>query len=490
MIVFRCDSSFEIGTGHVARDLALAQKLRSLGMESHFVCRDLPGNISSRVQEQSFGLSLLSAQDNDQEVILSLKPKWLVVDHYGLDESWERFFDGQVPLFVIDDLMNRKHVGQILLDQNFHENALSKYRALTSSQTRLLLGPQFALFNLAADQKTLKDFSKPAKKVLVFFGGADHSGETFKFLEALKSHQTRHFFHIVVTPSNPKIAEFRSLPKGSNYEVLILPPTWQELLKNSDLFLGSGGTVTWERMAVGLPGAIISVAENQTEIAQDLAHAGYQIFLGLHTQIQYSEILSKIEILLKNSGALKQMSEKGLNLVRSFPLNLIGEIFEPIGAQPFQLKTATLQNSRFLFELRNDPQTRAMSRSTAPVDWETHSKWLEKKLQEPRTRLYVAYSNGKPCAQFRVELSGETSIGIAEAFRGQGLSSRIIQAGCSLYAAEFQLDRPFTAQIKPENQASRRSFEKAGFRIFNDSNVNELDYITLTFDARSARGLN
>jgi RimJ/RimL family protein N-acetyltransferase len=124
------------------------------------------------------------------------------------------------------------------------------------------------------------------------------------------------------------------------------------------------------------------------------------------------------------------------------------------------------------------------------VDWETHCRWLEKKLEAPGTRLYVVYSKGQPCAQFRVEPTGETSIAIAEAFRGQGLSSRIIQEGCSLYAAEFQLDRPFTAQIKPENQASRRSFERAGFRIFNDSNTNELDYITLTFDARSTRRLN
>jgi len=484
MIIFRCDSSFEIGTGHVTRGLALAEKLRSLGLKSHFVCRDLKGHVGSMIQKQGFDLSLISKDADDQAVILSLKPRWLIVDHYRLDETWEKHFEGKVPIFAIDDLMNRKHHCQVLLDQNFHENAEIRYRALTGDRTRLLLGPHFALFKVPDSISPQKHFTSGPKKVLVFFGGSDANGETLKFLEALKSHSTSHFFQIVVTQSNAKIDQIQALPNGSSYEIFISPSHWPELLKTADFYLGSGGTVTWERMVVGLPGAVISVADNQTEIAQDLDRAGYQTFLGFHTHIQYEQVLSKLEVLLKDSARLQKMSEAGRKLVRAFPMPLVQEIFEPIGNHDLQLKVATLENSRFLYELRNDPHTRAMSRSTEPVDWETHSSWLERKLQQARTRLYVAFAQGQPCGQFRVEASGETSIAIAQAFRGKGLSSRIIETGCALYAAEFQLDRPFTAQIKPENQTSVRSFENAGFRNFNDSKANESDYITLTFDAR------
>ncbi|MGZ5280425.1 MAG: UDP-2,4-diacetamido-2,4,6-trideoxy-beta-L-altropyranose hydrolase, partial [Pseudobdellovibrionaceae bacterium] len=238
MIVFRCDSSFEIGTGHVTRGLALADKLRSLGLRSHFVCRDLKGHVGSQIQKQGFDLTLLPADADDHAAILLLKPQWLVVDHYQLDESWEKHFEGKTQVFVIDDLVNRKHQCQVLLDQNFHANAEEKYRALTGVQTRLLLGPHFALFKIPDSVPTQKSLSPGPKKVLVFFGGSDQSGETLKFLEALKSHSTTHFFQIVVTNSNPRADQFRAFANGPNHEIFISPSQWPELLKTADFYLG------------------------------------------------------------------------------------------------------------------------------------------------------------------------------------------------------------------------------------------------------------
>jgi UDP-2,4-diacetamido-2,4,6-trideoxy-beta-L-altropyranose hydrolase len=484
MIVFRTDSSLEIGTGHVTRCLSLADKLKALGLMSHFVCRDVAGHLGERIRDKGYGLSLISNSTNDQELILSLKPQWVVVDHYALDESWEKALTDAVPVFVIDDLMNRRHCCRILVDQNFHQEAEARYRPLVGTSTRLLLGPQFALFNLPSGPTPVRKYQPGPKKILVFFGGADASDETSRFLRALQVHPTSHFFQIVVTTTNRKVDEFRKISRGSNFEIFISPATWQDLLKNADCFLGSGGTVTWERMNVGLPGMVVSVAENQTEIAQDLHRSGYQIFLGPSQQLQYSEVLAQLEKFLQDIPLLQKMSDAGLRLVRPFPNILLEEIFIPVGARDFQMKIATLQDSRFLFDLRNDPQTRAMSRSTDIVDWETHSRWLEKKLIAPKTRLYVAFVKGQPAGQFRVDASGETSIAIAAAFRGQGLSSRIIREGCALYAAEFQPEHPLTAQIRPENQASLRSFQSAGFRIFNDSKVNESDYITLTLETK------
>lgn len=484
MIVFRCDSSFEIGTGHIVRCLVLAHQLQQLGLKSHFICRNLPGHIGERIQANGFDLTLIEAQESDHKAILSLKPRWLVVDHYQLDESWEKPFESLVPVFAIDDLLDRRHSCQVLLDQNFHVDAEARYRSLTTPQTRLLLGPQFALMKPPAPRDSGFDFTKSRKQVLVFFGGADPSGETLRFVQALQNHTTSHFFQIVVTGSHKMIDQVRGLQNGSQYQILISPPNWPELLRQCDYYFGSGGTVTWERMAAGLPGGVVSIADNQTSIAEDLDRAGYQTFFGLHTQIDYQDALKKIEALLQDAATLRKMSEQGTQLVRPFPFTLIREIFEPVGKQNLQLKVATAEQARFLFELRNDPQTRQMFRSTEAVEWETHVHWLDKKLIEPKSRLYIAFAKGQPCGQFRVDPSGETSVAVAPAFRGQGLSAEIIREGCALYAAEFQPSHPLTAMIKSSNTPSIRSFEKAGFRIFNDSNANETDYIRLTFIGR------
>ena len=53
------------------------------------------------------------------------KPNWLIVDHYGLDSDWEvpilDAFSGEqkTKLLVIDDLADRSHHADCLLDQNF-----------------------------------------------------------------------------------------------------------------------------------------------------------------------------------------------------------------------------------------------------------------------------------------------------------------------------------------------------------------------------------
>lgn len=43
--VFRCDASLQMGSGHVMRDLTLADELRRNGAEISFVCREHPGNL-------------------------------------------------------------------------------------------------------------------------------------------------------------------------------------------------------------------------------------------------------------------------------------------------------------------------------------------------------------------------------------------------------------------------------------------------------------
>jgi UDP-2,4-diacetamido-2,4,6-trideoxy-beta-L-altropyranose hydrolase len=92
MIVIRCDSSYQIGTGHIYRDLSLAQQLRVIGFTVIFCCKDLPGNISDKVKDLKFEVHILGVQTNQVEEIdwiKSQKPSWVVIDHYGIDTVYE-----------------------------------------------------------------------------------------------------------------------------------------------------------------------------------------------------------------------------------------------------------------------------------------------------------------------------------------------------------------------------------------------------------------
>lgn len=477
MIAIRCDSSFEIGTGHVTRCLKLAELLKSYQLEIHFFCKNLQGSVHQKILDSGFALTLLQPENDGSAEILKLKPSWLVVDHYQIDIDWESKFKDICQVFVIDDLKNRKHFCQVLLDQNFHENARALYKNLVPEETRFLLGPKFALIH--PQKPKTKRWDHESKQILVFFGGADTSGETLKFIQSLEKKKTQHQFKIVITESHKQIDHLKKYPNGSHYEILISPKNWSGLLATSDFYFGSGGTVTWERMQVGLPGAVVAVADNQVEIAQALARNSFQLYLGISSNVNYSKALEELEDLLKDNERLAEMARKSQNLVRSFPALLIQEIFEPIGNSEFQMKVAQFKDARFLYDLRQDPVTQQMSISQKPFDWESHCQWLQRKLKEDYARLYIAYKNGQACGQLRIDPGGEISIAIAADFRGQGLAPQIIQTGIQLYQAEFQTNKPIIARVKPENPASLKSFQKAGFEIFHDSGLNSNDYISL-----------
>ena len=57
------------------------------------------------------------------------KIDWLIIDHYGIDERWEKKLKHCTrKIMVIDDLSNRNHDCDLLLDQNLVSNYKYAYQ--------------------------------------------------------------------------------------------------------------------------------------------------------------------------------------------------------------------------------------------------------------------------------------------------------------------------------------------------------------------------
>ena len=113
-LLFRADASRRIGSGHVMRCLALAEAISAHATEIRFVCRRLDGELQSLIEAKGFACSLLPAdrsaldpaEDARMTGALAAGVDWLVVDHYELDERWERALRPSCErLMVIDDLV-------------------------------------------------------------------------------------------------------------------------------------------------------------------------------------------------------------------------------------------------------------------------------------------------------------------------------------------------------------------------------------------------
>jgi len=194
----RADSSTDVGSGHVMRCLTLADHLRQKGADINFVCREEPGNLISHIENKRYKVYRLSAGiDLNEErrcakIILSeyeTKPDWLIIDHYDIDVLYESSLRKYVKkIMVMDDLANRRHDCDLLLDQNFCEDMKTRYNGLIPNYCIKLIGPEYALLRpeFQKARQSLRERKGEIKRILVSMGGSDPKNEICKVMRALK----------------------------------------------------------------------------------------------------------------------------------------------------------------------------------------------------------------------------------------------------------------------------------------------------------------
>lgn len=307
-IVIRADSGVEIGTGHVMRCMTLAKALREEGHAIVFVCKEHDGNIASYLDKEGFPVYLLPLDqegdgtlehskwlggcqhiDAQQAIAVSTKhfekvPDLVIVDHYGIDGTWHKIaksYSNTIKIFVIDDLADRNHECDYLLDQTFMRLD-SDYLSRVPKHCKLMLGARFALLrpefvrrsSLAKDVRS-SGCDDAAKRVLVMMGGTDHLNVTAKVLHAICEETTIAKITVVLGPTAPHRHEIEQTFGADNrFALLSGVSNVAELMLEHDVCFGAAGTASWERCAMGLPSILVAFASNQTTILSMLDKFG------------------------------------------------------------------------------------------------------------------------------------------------------------------------------------------------------------------------
>ncbi len=330
-VFVRADSSVEIGTGHIMRCLVLADFLRTRGAEVAFVCRRLPGDACPLVEGKGYRVHRLplgedaSRQADAEATVDALREAagivdWVVVDHYRLGETWERSLRRQAHnIMVIDDLADRRHDSDLLLDQNYYDDAEKRYLGLLPENCRRFLGPRYALLReeFRAAKRTLRARDGTVGRVLVFFGGTDPTNETAKALVALASMSGRSFaVDVVVGSGNPfrmDIQETCRVMEGVAYHCQV--DNMAQFIASADLALGAGGTTTWERCCLGLPTITVVTAANQGETTDALERAGVTWNLGWHEGVTAAMMAEAIRRGCREPAALLEMGRRAIGVM-------------------------------------------------------------------------------------------------------------------------------------------------------------------------------
>ena len=334
--LFRVDASAVIGSGHLMRCLTLAKALQQSNWQVQFACRAHPGHLIQWLVDQGFEVITLKQPSDtqatgyaawlgvtEQQDAAELKEQLqalvdlLVIDHYGLSKTFEQAMTGFYrKLLVIDDLANRAHQCDYLLDQNLYPQMYSRYDNLVNKEAQLWLGPsyvllrpEFAKFQRAVDTNKLR--------FLVFYGGTDELNLTSRTIKALQ-HLQKTDFHadIVIGLANPHKTELEKLcAEDSRFSLFIQTPHMAELMSKASLMIGAGGSTHWERCALALPALVVTLAEHQVASTLSLVEAGVCGYLGQGQDLTKVQLTSAVQQLLDHPEQLQQMSDKARQLV-------------------------------------------------------------------------------------------------------------------------------------------------------------------------------
>lgn len=497
-VAIRTDASLQIGTGHVMRCLTLARSLHEQGAEISFICRHLPESLSALIKEHGHQVMVLAAADHEscvsrpngtahamwlgveqiqdaRDTIAVLGTNapydWLIVDHYGLDAQWEKAVRRCAKnILVIDDLADREHDCDVLLDQNYYAAMSDRYTGRVPAGCVLLFGSRYALLRneFGELRKSVAPRDGAVKRLLVFFGGMDSHNVTSVTLEAILrlGRDAAMDTDVVIGDGHPARDAIRHRCDSMGIRCHVQTPHMAELMAKADLAIGAGGTATWERCALGLPTMVLCLADNQRQLIVDGSRAGLVYAPDIEAHDVDGQLLH-LRALLGNAALRNNISRNGLKAVDGLGASRVAN---HMGFGAIDMRLARLEDSDALLEWRNAPHVRAVSHNTEPIAQDTHVRWLMSVLENPRRKLLIGSRNGEPLGVVRFDLgvdSAEVSIYLASGTHGRGCGSAL------LLAAErwLQIHHPditvIRAEVLRDNAPSHRLFSNCRYVVQN-----------------------
>jgi UDP-2,4-diacetamido-2,4,6-trideoxy-beta-L-altropyranose hydrolase len=476
------------------RCLALADELKRRGDHVCFACGDLLDDCSRIITGHGFRTFRLGrgrrgsepspkiVQKKDAQAVLKIlgdfKADWLVVDSYCLDITWEamlRPFVGQI--MAIDDLADRAHDCDILLDQNFYRDPKTRYDGLVPGHCSKLFGPGYALLRDEFRTRSGKEKAPGrdgVQRILVTFGNADLENmtmQTLKAVEALK--QPRIAADVIVGSSNPHREAVEKFCAARPWAVFHFQPSnIAELMTKADIAVGAGGTTSWERCCMGLPSIVFILAENQRRVVEELAESQYVLSLGSPDRSSTGKIRDALAKLIDDPDLRREMRIRSLQLVDGKGARRVAAQMKKLahkasGRKDLRVRPLRKEDMDDLFHWRNHLDVRKNFFNPQPLARREHEQWFRDIMKNTQAAVYILFNSSGSVGVMRFE-EDETriraSVMLNPSCIGRGCGAETIRLGTERFVLERRPAKKIVAEIKTGNEASKKAFSRAGFR--------------------------
>ena len=506
-VVFRVDASLKIGTGHVMRCLTLANLLKKKFVDVSFICREHKGNLINYILENGFHVHVLkesiqpipkktnyaewlgvSYEQDANETIGFLKNMnidWMIVDHYSIDIKWEKLVSPYYKkLMVIDDLANRRHHCDILLDQTYKRKE-KDYNCLTNPEAILLLGPKYALlrreFSKLRNSSLGKKRNKTIKHIIVYLGGIDSENLTESVLDKLKYCNISETTQITVLMGSqaPFLSQIRTAVKKSPFSAKIEIDTKHiaEIMSDADLSIGASGSTTWERCCLGLPSIQFCISDNQKFLSQILSR--HNVIKLIDSVDQIPNLINDYpNWMLEASKLSSQICDgDGANRIFNKMSDHTLEINQDSNVELCNYINLKDDEKRLVLEMRNHSSVRVWMTNREVISKKEHQKFLEG-LEDAKTKQYFLVKNKDTIVGsisfVNLEYGESTNFGIYVNpyidFQGAG---RLLESTAAFYAFKVLNVKKIFLEVFEDNVRAIDFYKRAGFRILNTKEVSQ-----------------
>jgi RimJ/RimL family protein N-acetyltransferase len=246
-------------------------------------------------------------------------------------------------------------------------------------------------------------------------------------------------------------------------------------MSRADLAIGAAGTTTWERMCLGIPSLVVSIAENQRPAAEALAENGLIQYLGTAHEVGSAELAGAIERAMGGTHDLADQSLRSRLTVDGFGAMRVAECIEPTNRRQLRLRPAQIEDAELFFAWVNDPQVRRQSLKTDAIPWRVHEPWFRSKLRDERSRQFVLEAKSLPVGQIRFDFEGgeaRIDFSLDVQFRGRGWGACLVAMGLRKICERERT--VFRAEVKSSNAPSAAVFSRLGFSESSSSDSSGL----------------
>ena len=323
-IVFRVDATKNIGLGHIMRCYALAEEFVKKKNKCYFLSNIDNEIIYEKINKLNIKIMNIYTSPKlkkDLKYLIDFSKNnnvdWVLTDHYDIDSDYiKEIKNNGFKVLSVDDTSQIYYPSDIVLNQNIGSEKLNFN---TNKDTKLLLGPKYVMLRDELLIRERKKFKNNVEKILVTLGGVGYSNLIDKIPKNLKEIIDKNIEIIVIFPSLNNINEKFHLKinkfNNSNFRIVFSPENMADLYLESDIAISAGGISCYELAYFGIPNLIISIAENQLNIAKELNEKNVSVYLGKEEEFDFNIIKENILKLINDNSLRRKMSKNGIKLV-------------------------------------------------------------------------------------------------------------------------------------------------------------------------------